>query len=166
MSSIHEELGTKIITNCDTTGLEQMKGFFNDLDSRVDDIISAFKEKEEIITQEVALTLQSNEQQFIQARHFVTGRMMNSVNIEQNGNTAIVGASAVSDEGFPYPLAIEFGRREVVPVNAKVLRWVQDGMTIFAKQSGAVAPDPFVDMSITQTLSQVENIVNQQLGGF
>lgn len=162
MSSIIEELGTRITTNCNTDELEGYKGIFDSYDEVIDRIVSKLKSDEVTITKEVAETLQNNQRIISQQRSFNTGEMANSIMIEEQGNTAIVGATARGSNGFPYPLSIEFGRREVVPVRAKVLRWVtKDGMTVFSKYSSAVTPMPFVEPSINETLYQVENIVSK-----
>lgn len=162
MSSIIEELGTRITTNCNTDELEGYKGIFDSYDEVVDRIVSKLKSDEVTITKEVAETLQNNQRIISQQRSFNTGEMANSIMIEEQGNTAIVGTTARSSDGFPYPLSVEFGRKEVVPIRAKVLRWInEDGMTVFSKYSSAVAPRPFVEPSINETLNQVEDIVNK-----
>ena len=67
----------------------------------------------------------------------------------------------------PYPLAIETGRREVFPIDAKLLRWFEGGQIggtpIFAKHSGSVAADPFVGPSIDTTITDIEEIVSEEL---
>ena len=95
--------------------------------------------------------------------------MANSVDITQDGSDYIVGNTATSYDGFPYPLAIEKGRRAVFPVEKKMLRWFEGGVIggtpIFAKYSSAVSPDPFVEPSINDTVDDIEKIVSDYVKG-
>ena len=121
---------------------------------------------EEPVAAAVAERLQSNQEIIISTKHYITGMMANSVDIMQDGNEYLVGNTAMSVDGFPYPLAIETGRREVFPVEKKVLRWFQGGnfgQPVFAKRSGSVAADPFVAPSIDTTIEDIEEIVSEQI---
>jgi len=138
-----------------------------------DDVIRDLKSKKselETVSDDMALavseSLQSHQEQIIGMKHKFTGMMMNSVDISKDGNAQyLVGNTAMSVDGFPYPLAIETGRREVFPVNAKWLRWWTgpyfSGDVVFAKKSKAVDADPFVQPSIDLTMQNVEDIVNE-----
>lgn len=121
-------------------------------------------------TDEMALavseSLSSHQEEIISMKHNFTGMMMSSVDITKDGNAQyLVGNTATSIDGFPYPLAIETGRREVYPVERKWLRWWTEpyfsGDVVFAKRSSAVEPDPFVEPSINLTLSTLDDIVNE-----
>ena len=121
---------------------------------------------EEPISYAVAEKLQSNQEMIISSKHYITWMMANSVDISQDGNDYLVGNTATSVDGFPYPLAIETGRREVFPVEKKVLRWFDGGLggtPIFAHHSSAVDPDPFVKPSIDDTIYDIEQIVSDTI---
>lgn len=121
---------------------------------------------EQPVAYAIAQTLQSNQETIISTKHYMTGMMANSVEITGDGSDYLVGNNAASIDGFPYPLAIETGRREVYPVEKKVLRWFEGGMggtPVFSKHSSAVPADPFVQPSIDETMSMVEDIVNTTL---
>lgn len=123
---------------------------------------------EEPVSYAVAERLQSNQEMIISSTHYLTGMMANSVDISADGTDYLVGNTATSIEGFPYPLAIETGRREVFPVEAKVLRWFEGGLggtPIFAHHSSEVAPDPFVQPSIDDTIYDIEQIVSETIRG-
>jgi len=76
-----------------------------------------------------------------------TGMMAGSIDTMPDGErNFLIMETAESPDGFPYPLAFETGRREVVPVEAKVLRWWEGGFggtPIFAMRSRATHPRPF-----------------------
>ena len=122
---------------------------------------------EEPVAEAVAERLQSNQEMIISSKHYITGMMANSVDISQDGRDYLVGNTAHSIDGFPYPLAIETGRREVFPVEKKVLRWFEGGMIggtpIFARHSSSVAADPFVQPSIDDTIYDIEEIVREHV---
>lgn len=118
---------------------------------------------EPVISEAVAERLQSNQEIIISTKHYITGMMANNVDISQDGNDYLVGNTAMSADGFPYPLAIETGRREVFPVEKCVLRWFDGGTVVFSKHSSSVAADPFVEPSINTTLMDIEEIVNNEV---
>ena len=108
--------------------------------------------------------LKSNQEMIISSKHYITGMMVNSVDIFSDGDDYLVGNTAMSVDGFPYPLAIETGRREVFPVDAKILRWFEGGdfsKPVFAKHSSSVKPDPFVEPSIEDTMYDIDEIVDE-----
>ena len=123
------------------------------------------KDLQDPLAEGVAENLQSHQEQIIGMKHHHTGMMMNSVDISQDGDGVyLVGNTATSVDGFPYPLAIETGRREVYPINAKCLRWWNNsGEIVFSKYSSAVAPDPFVQYSVDMTEENIEEIVDEYL---
>lgn len=123
------------------------------------------KSLEQPVANAIAEQLKSNQEMIIAAKHVNTGMMAGSVEITQDGSDVLVGNTATSVDGFPYPLAIETGRREVYPVEKSVLRWFEGGQPVFAKRSGAVAPDPFVEPSINTTMGEVEGIVHKYMEG-
>ena len=122
---------------------------------------------EQPVAYAVAERLQSNQENIISSKHYITGMMAGSVDISQDGRDYLVGNTATSIDGFPYPLAIETGRREVFPIEKKVLRWFEGGMIggtpVFAKHSSSVDPDPFVQPSIDDTVYDIETIVREEL---
>lgn len=123
-------------------------------------------ELEQPVAAAVADRLSSNQEIIISTKHYITGMMANSVDVTQDGTDYLVGNTAHSVDGFPYPLAIETGRREVFPIDKKVLRWFEGGdfgKPIFARRSGSVAADPFVKPSIDTTIEDIEEIVSEEI---
>lgn len=141
---------------------------FGEVVSDLEKAKSKIEQTKDPLAKTISQKLQSHQEQIISRKHHFTGMMSNSVDITQDGDGVyLVGNTATSVDGFPYPLAIENGRREVRPVNAKYLRWWTGpyftGDVVFAKYSNAVAPDPFVDQSINTTDGDVEELVNNFL---
>ena len=123
---------------------------------------------EQPVASAVAERLQSNQEMIISSKHYITGMMASSVDISQDGNDYLVGNTATSVDGFPYPLAIETGRRAVFPIEKKVLRWFEGGdysKPVFSKYSGSVKADPFVKPSIDDTIYDIEEIVREAVRG-
>ncbi len=163
------EITTRVTVDMDTSDLDQAIGL-----TESDDILSELglteileETKSKIIdvkdplTEAVASRLQSNQENIISSKHYITGMMASSVDQMNDGDDILVGNTAESVDGFPYPLAIETGRREVYPVDAKVLRWFEGGIggtPVFSKYSKAVSADPFVEPSIDDTIYDIDRI--------
>ena len=163
--NIINELGVKVTTNIDTSDLEKIQGICDEYDEIITSIVNTLKSDEPRVTEAVAELLSNNMTIIIAQQSYLTGRMAESVTVQQSGNTANVGVTALSNNGFPYPLAIEFGRSEIYKSDG-VLHWIQNGMSVFRHRSGAVAPRPFVEKSVMQTLDEVEPLVYKTLSVF
>ena len=169
------EITTRVTVECDTSQLDgaislmQSDPILSELTSIVEELEdkkNKIKSLEIPVADAVSQSLKSNQEMIISSKHYITGMMANSVDISQDGNTFLVGNTATSYDGFPYPLAIETGRREVFPIDAKVLRWFEGGVggtPVFAKHSSSVDPDPFVEPSIDDTMYDIEQIINDLL---
>ena len=171
------EITTRVTTKVHTDSIDEAinKIESNPYLSKCPNIIETLQNKknqleglEEPVSRAVAERLSSNQETIISTKHYITGKMANSVDISQDGNDYLVGNTAMSVDGFPYPLAIENGRRAVFPVEKKVLRWFSGGIggtPIFSKYSGPVAADPFVEPSINTTIEDIEDIVSNIIRG-
>lgn len=112
----------------------------------------------------VADTLSAWQSAIIKTKHYVTGMMANSVDVMKDGDGVyMVGNTAMSVDGFPYPLAIEEGTvsHYVAPVTFKALHWIQNGEDRFSKGHyvSGITADPYVDYSIDNTEDEVEAII-------
>lgn len=174
MAGFIQDLQTRVTVNVHSKNLEQARAryesdpFISQLSEVLQDIESReqqLKALEQPVANAIAEQLKSNQENIIATNHFITGKMVGSVKISNEGSDYLVGNTATSADGFPYPLAIETGRRAVYPVDKSVLRWFEGGQPVFAKRSKAVAADPFVEPSIDLTLRQVEKVVHDYIGG-
>lgn len=171
------DLTTRITVNVHSESIDEAISRMESdpISSQFTSVIEALSEKksqleslEEPVAYAVADRLSSNQETIISTKHYITGMMANSVDISQDGRDYLVGNTATSYDGFPYPMAIEFGRREVYPVERKWLRWFEGGIggtPIFAKKSKSVQADPFVQPSIDTTIEDIEEIVSETLRG-
>lgn len=75
-----------------------------------------------------------------------TGRLRSSISVSNgvgsDGPESTITASA------PYALMVEFGRREVRPVNKTWLHWAGDFSDVFALSAAAVPAVPFMRESL------------------
>lgn len=174
MAGFIQDLQTRVTVNVHSENLENARAAYesNPFISQLSEVLKEIESKEQqlkALEQPVANAigerLKSVQEMIIASKHVNTGMMAGSVEITQDGSDVLVGNTATSVDGFPYPLAIETGRREVYPVDKSVLRWFEGGQPVFAKRSKAVAADPFVEPSIDTTMGEVEGIVHKYMGG-
>lgn len=178
MSGFIPQITTRVLVKSDTKGLDDAIKLIEG-DSIISHCFSEVKadllEKKKIaedvdpLASKIAQRLQDNQSQRIRAFHRFTGMMANSVDITRDGDAQyLIGNTATSVDGFPYPLAIETGRREVTPLKSDGwLRWWTgawfSGDMVFAKRSKATKGDPYVEDSIKMTDRQVDKIVDSFL---
>lgn len=181
MAGFINDITTRVTVNVHSENLEQARAvyestpFISQLSELLEELESReqqLKALEQPVANAIAEQLKSNQENIIATKHFITGKMVGSVEISNEGSDYLVGNTATSVDGFPYPLAIEKGRiggYEVRPVRAKALHWFdkKSGDEVFAKVShpGEYKGDPFVEPSIDLTLSQVEKVVHDYIGG-
>lgn len=140
-------------------------GFFDEI---IDDLKNKKAQLEELadpVAETISQNLSEYQRQIISMKHKRSGMMANSVDVERDGDGVyLVGNTAMSVDGFPYPLAVETGRRAVRPVNAKYLRWWSpSGEIVFSRYSRAVGADPFVQPSIDNTSEDVEKLITEYI---
>lgn len=169
------EITTRVIVEIDTTGFDDALDIIesDEILSDIPSLKEELEDKKNIIQnfktplgEAVSQNLQSNQEMIISSKHHINGLMANSVDIMSDGDDYLVGNTAMSVDGFPYPLAIETGRREIYPINAKVLRWFQGGdfsQPVFAKHASSVEADPFVQPSIDDTMYDIDSIIQDFL---
>lgn len=166
MAGFIPDITTRISVDVQTNDLDNAIDLCNSDDIlselNIADELESMKEKimavKDPLGAAVADRLSYNQEMIISSKHYITGMMANSVDIMSDGDDYLVGNTAMSYDGFPYPLAIETGRREVFPVDAKVLRWFDNGQPVFSMYNSSVSADPFVDPSINDTLYDIDSI--------
>lgn len=149
-------------------GSEILSECFDEIREHLLDVRSELDEVKDPTAEALAQLLSSTQGEIIGMKHDFTGMMKNSVDVMKDGDGEyLVGNTATSVDGFPYPLAIETGRREVRPVEAKVLRWWTEpnfsGDIVFAKRSGSVNADPYVDYSVELAMGFVEDTLDEYI---
>lgn len=100
---------------------------------------------------------------------YITGNLYDSIQAEYNDTGDGIFMAEVwpheeyfTESGEYYAYEVEFGRREVRPVNKTVLHWVdpQTGMDVFAKKSKAAPPKPYMAPAVAQTAGDVISLVS------
>ena len=128
----------------------------------LEEIKDEFMDLQEPLVDAVADRLSSNQETIISTKHYITGMMSNSVDISQDGEDRLVGNTAMSPTGFPYPLAIEQGTSShwVAPVTFDALHWSEGGTDYFSKGHtvSGIKADPFVEPSINLTMDDIDEI--------
>lgn len=174
MSQFIPEITTRITVNIDTSELDdamnviQSDEILSDIPSLVDEVetrreqLTSLKEP---VGRAVAECLKSNQENIIGSKHYVSGMMANSVDITEDGDDFLVGDTAESVDGFPYPLAIEKGTRDhwVEPVTYDALHWTDGDGDHFSKghMVSGITPDPFVEPSIDDTMYDIDEVIDE-----
>ena len=166
------EITTRVIVKMNTDELDNaidalksdpILGEVSSLIGELEDTKSKFQELQEPLAQAVAERLQSNQENIISSKHYKSGLMANSVDISNDGKDRLVGNTASSVDGFPYPLAIEKGSRDhwVAPVTYNALHWTDKNGEHWSKghMVSGIEADPFVDASIENTLWDIDEIL-------
>ena len=171
MSGFIPELTTRVHVEVDSSDIDEAinrisGGILGDT-SIVGELESTKNKLESLrepLAESVAKALSSNQENIISSKHYITGMMANSVDLTNDGGDYLVGNTAMSVDGFPYPLAIEKGTRShwIAPKTASVLHWDGDKFSKGHIVSG-INPDPFVDPSIDDTMYQIDSIVDELL---
>ena len=167
------ELTTRVNVKADTMDLDNSIRLTSDIPA-LNKYLRNAKTRLEGLTDKVAdkvsVTLSKYQQQIISMKHYKTGMMSNSVQVSIAGQgRRLVGNTAQSVDGFPYPLAIEKGTKShmIRPVHYSALHWREGGKDYYSKghMVDGISPDPFVEPSIRLTEQRVERIVGDYLKG-
>ena len=92
-----------------------------------------------------------------------SGRLQNSVVISGGGNSKTIKITALSDEGFPYPVVANSGRGPVTVKNRKFLRFYIGGEVFFRKSVAGFGGHHFVEDSRDVLESAIDDTVGLEL---
>lgn len=177
MTGFIPEITTTVSVEAHTEELEKAIGIMLDneiMSQCFDDVIDYLTEKIEETDNlvdpaalAVSEALSAYQSAIIKTKHYVTGMMENSVDVMQDAEGVyLVGNTATSVDGFPYPLAIEEGTRDhwVAPITFSALRWydTKDEQYHFSKghMVSGIKADPYVDYSIQNLADAVDEIID------
>ena len=177
MSGFIPEITTTISVKVDTANLDDCISMMEGsevLSQCFSDVIGMLQDKKDETLELVdpaALAasegLSAYQSAIIKTKHYVTGMMANSVDVMKDGDGVyLVGNTAMSVDGFPYPLAIEKGSVShwVAPVTFDALHWIdkKTGEDRFSKGHyvSGIKADPFVDYSIQNLTDAIDDIIN------
>lgn len=176
MAGFIPELTTRVTVEVDTSGLDDALNLISsdDILSEIPSLTELFEDSKNKlldsktpIGEAVSKALVSNQENIISSKHYITGMMAGSVDIMGDGEDFLVGNTAMSVDGFPYPLAIEKGTRShyISPNTFNALHWKEGSKDYYSKGHivSGIKADPFVQPSIDDTLYQIDTIVNDVL---
>ena len=90
-----------------------------------------------------------------------SNKLLNSIEITEESETNYIIGTNIAHF---YPLCVEKGRREVVPIRAKFLHWFTlSGNEIFSKYSSPAPPRPFVKPAFEETNNRAVDIVKEAI---
>ncbi len=161
-----EELDTEISVDVDTSDLKKILSF--------DDVFEPVKETaEKLITnihdgckeavEDISSRDKSFQEQIIASQcKNPSGMLASSIQKEEiNGGYGFIVGTIIN---HIYPMALEFGRKPLVPVRAKALAFYADsGELIFRKSVGAAPPRPFVEPAYEKTEMIAEEILLRKI---
>ena len=128
----------------------------------LEDTKSKLNKLKKPLTDAVSDRLKDNQENIISSKHYKTGMMSQSVDKQGGGEDVLVGNTASSPDGFPYPLAIEKGTKShwVAPVTFDALHWTDSSGEYWSRghMVSGIKPDPFVEPSIQDTLDHIDRI--------
>lgn len=164
------EITTRVHVEVDTSDLDNAINLIEGdsilsglgLTDLLEDTKSRLNQIKSPLTTAVADRLKDNQENIISSKHYKTGMMSQSVDKQGDGEDILVGNTASSVDGFPYPLAIEKGTKShwVAPVTFDALHWTDGGGEYWSRghMVSGIKPDPFVEPSIQDTLDDIDRI--------
>jgi len=164
-----DEITTRVTVKADTSELDNAiskvsGGLLGDIMAeQLNETKDKIVELEEPLADGIAQRLAENQSNIIDSKHHVSGDMANSVDVMEDGKDRLVGDTASSVDGFPYPLAIEKGSRDhwVAPVTFDALHWTDKNGEYWSRghMVSGIKADPFVEPSIRNTIWDIDEIL-------
>jgi hypothetical protein len=167
MGDIIPETGTEVTVNIDPSGLDQLinviqgdKILSEVLAPAVDQLQKdkdTLKDSATNLANVIAERIKSYQEQFISMNQsIVTGNMHDTIFVDPQGDgEAEVGATALSEKGFPYPIVVEKGSDPHEIENA-----FGRGITV---QHPGTSPKPFVGPSLDYIKQDVDELCGSEV---
>jgi len=158
------ELDTEITVDVDTSELEKLldmpneSGVFDPLLQSVEKLIKNVHDGSKEAVEDIANRNRSFQEQAINL--YCTnpsGMLASSIEKQQiNGGYGFIVGTTIN---HIYPMAVEYGRKEVYPIKAKTLAFYYKGELIFRKKVGRSKPRLFVARAYRKTSTIADQIV-------
>lgn len=179
MGDIIPETGTEVTVETDPSGLDDLINAIQS-DSILSQVLAPAvdqlqKDKETLIesgsnlANAIAERIKSYQEQFISMNQsIVTGNMLDSIEVDNWGDgTAEVGATATSDEGFPYPVVIENGSRPHIIEGNPLLAFYWEKESVFvithSVQHPGTSAKPFVQPSLDYIQQDIDELFDSEI---
>ncbi|WP_458454433.1 hypothetical protein [Methanobrevibacter sp.] len=160
-----KELDTEISVDTDTSDLEKILtindefGIFEPIKETVTNLIKNIHDGSKEAVEDIARRDKSFQEQIIAEKcKNPSGMLQSSIHAQKinDGYGFIVGTVIK----HIYPMALEYGRKEVYPIRAKALAFYADsGELLFRKKVGRSRPRPFVAPAYKKTSNIAEEIL-------
>lgn len=152
-----EELDTEISVELDFSDLDELVSefagdeVFSDLSNYVEKLKTGWDKGSQKAVAELSNRNRSFQELYINRNcKNPSGMFASSITVIENSNYSYTIGTIINEI---YPMSIEFGHREIVPVNAKALAFYSDsGELIFRKRVSSTNPRPFVAPAYEDTL--------------
>ena len=165
-----DELDTEISVEVETDDIDNAldlcdEYFLEDISKYLEDIKEGVEKGSSKAVSDLATRNRSFQQQLITdlGEHPYASGMLGSsiVEEEQDEYTWLIGTRI----NHIYPMAVEYGRDAVEPVNKKVLFfYALSGEPVFTMKSGPAEPRPFVEPAFEKTESIAEEMMMRYIG--
>jgi len=179
MSDIIPETGTNVTVRTDSQGFDDLIEVIQSdevLSQVLAPAIAQLEKDKQTLTDAgnnlanvVGERIKSYQEQFIgMNQSVVTGNMRDSIFVEPQGDGEVeVGATATTDDGFPYPVVVEKGSRphkiEGNPLLA--FNWPSEGVFVITRsvQHPGTIPNPFVEPSLDYMDRDLEEMIGSEV---
>jgi len=179
MGDIIPETGTKVTVNVDSQGLDDIINVIQG-DNILSQVLAPAvdqlnRDKEALkagatnLANATAERIKSYQEQFIAMNQsIVTGNMHDTIFVDPIGDgEAEVGATALSDKGYPYPKLIEQGSPPHVIEGNPLLAfdWPKEGVFVITHsvQHPGSSPKPFVQPSLDYIKDDIEELIGSEV---
>ena len=175
MSVVISETGTKVMVKADDSGLEAVK---NAIES--DPILSQVlapavqqieKDKQLLkdgannLAEATSEQIRSYQEEYIRANGSIdTSLMVDTIFVEPDGEASyLVGATALSEYGFPYPVVVDGGSDPHVIEGNPYLFWEGANHPVRSVMHPGTKPRPFVQPSLESAKSDMDSMFNVEI---
>ncbi|OEC87887.1 MULTISPECIES: hypothetical protein [Methanobacterium] len=177
MTDIIPETGTQVTVTADSQGLDDIINVIQG-DNILSQVLApaveqlnkdkeTLKESTTTLANAVAERIKAYQEQFISMNQsIVTSNMHDTIEVDPTGDgTAEVGATATSDEGFPYPIVIEQGSRPHIIEGNPLLAFNWNGAFVITHsvQHPGTSPKPFVAPSLDYIKQDTDELFNSEI---
>ena len=155
------ELDTEITVDVDTSDLEKiltLDDIFEPVKETAENLIKGLQDGGKEAVKDIARRNKSFQEQIIAEKcKNPSGMLQSSIHASKQNDYSYLVGTVIK---HIYPMALEFGRKPLVPIRAKALAFYADsGELIFRKRVGEAKPRPFVAPAYERTERIAEEIV-------
>ena len=165
-----EELDVKVEIEFDTNDIDNAieicdEYFTEDVKEQLETLKNVYDTAGKKASKDIATRVRSFQQQFItdlDEHPYASGMLGSSITEEQEDDTTWIIGTRIN---HIYPMAVEYGRKEIVPINAKVLFfYALSGEPVFTTRVGPAEPRPYVQPAYEKADAIADELVIRYIG--